>query len=173
MTYFELFGLPASPDLDVKALEQRHRELSLEWHPDRFAGADAKTRVRALEQTTTLNEAFKVLRDPIRRATYLLKLQGIDLETEGPQSRTSMPIEFLEEIMERREDLEGAKTARDLSRARALADSAARDGAQALGLALAALKEGRASDAAAALSRTRYYTRFVEEVDAYEEEQLS
>jgi molecular chaperone HscB len=82
MTHFEIFGLPASVDLDVKALEQTLRTKLLEVHPDRLATADAATRRKAADLSASLNEAVKVLRDPVRRAFYVLKLRGVDLESE-------------------------------------------------------------------------------------------
>ncbi len=71
-THFDVFGLRRSYDVDVPALEKQYRELSLQLHPDRVGQADARERLKALEGTTALNEAFKTLKDPVRRAFYLL-----------------------------------------------------------------------------------------------------
>ena len=49
MNHFEIFGLAPALDLDVKALEQKLRDLSLEFHPDRVTQGDARTRLAALE----------------------------------------------------------------------------------------------------------------------------
>jgi len=173
MDYFELYGLPRSADLDVKALEQRFRELSLELHPDRLVGADAHARRVAAEKTASLNEGVKVLKDPVRRAFYLLKLKGVDLESEQAAARLQMPMDFLEEIMERREALESVKAKRDLASAQAMAEEirAARD-AQ-LSQAKAALGKDDVPAATQALGRLRYYARFLDEVDAFEEELLA
>lgn len=173
MNHFEVFGLGPTLELDVKALEQRLRELSLEFHPDRFVQADARTRLAALERTTALNDAFKVLKDPVRRAFYVLKLKGIDLESESAAAQAKMPLEFLEEVMERRERLEALKAARDVTKARAMADEIEREKAAALDRAKAALAKDDLTDAAHQLGRVRYFARFVEEVEALEEEALS
>jgi len=169
-THFDIFGLPPSTELDVKALEQKHRELSLEVHPDRMARADAHTRLKALEQTTALNDAFKVLRDPVRRALYLLKLKGVDLESESAAAKAQMPIEFLEEIIERREALEAVKASKDRQKVRAMADEVSALKAEALARAQAALGRDDVMEASHQLGRVRYFTRFVEEVEAFEEE---
>ncbi|GMU60824.1 MAG: hypothetical protein AMXMBFR34_25870 [Myxococcaceae bacterium] len=173
MDYFELYGIPRSADLDVKALEQRFRELSLEVHPDRLVGADAHARRVAAEKTASLNEGVRVLKDPVRRALYLLKLKGVDLESEQAAAKLQMPLEFLEEIMGRREALEGVKVKRDLDRAHAMAAEirTARDAH--LAQAKAALEKDDVPAATQALGRLRYYARFLEEVDAFEEELLS
>lgn len=174
MTHFELFGLSPSVDLDVPALEQKHRALSLESHPDRLpTDADAKARRVAAERTAALNHGFKVLKDPVRRAFYVLELKGVKLDTEHAAAQLKMPLEFLEEIMERREALEAVKAARDLDRAHALAAEIRGHEQRALGEAQTALRADDVPAAAQALGRVRYYSRFLEEVDAFEEELLS
>src|SRR5690242_14235635 len=114
-TFFEIFDLPPHPTLDLQTLEARFRERSLLFHPDRMTQASPKERLAAVEDTATLNEAYRTLKDPVRRATYLLKLQGIDLDKEGgsstslgmPPGTPSVPMDFLEEMMALREALDG------------------------------------------------------------------
>lgn len=174
MTHFDLFGLSPSVDLDVKALEQRHRELSLASHPDRLpADADARARRVAAERTAALNDAIKVLKDPARRAFYVLELKGVKLDTEQAAAKLKMPMDFLEEIMERREALEAVKGAKDLEGAHAMAADIRTHHAAALAEAQAALRADDVPTASQALGRVRYYARFLEEVDAFEEEFLS
>ncbi|MFO0600397.1 MAG: Fe-S protein assembly co-chaperone HscB [Myxococcaceae bacterium] len=173
MTHFELFGLPASVDLDVKALDDLHRKLALETHPDRLAGAEARERRLAAEKSAALNEALKVLRDPVRRAFYVLELKGIKLDTEQAAAKLKMPLEFLEEIMERREALDAARTAKDLGKAQAMAKDIAALKATSLASAQSALRTDDVTAASVALGRVRYYARFLEEVEAFEEELLS
>jgi molecular chaperone HscB len=180
-THFDVFGLPRAYDVDVPALEKLYRELSLRWHPDRVAQADARERLKALEGTTALNEAFKTLKDPVRRAFYLLKLHGIDLDREDAGAQKDMPLEFLEEVMELREALDGAMEKKDLPRARAMATDVEARSKAALAEAAGALRtlEGGSGGAdlvkkaSHALGRVRYFTRFLEQVDAFEEESLS
>jgi molecular chaperone HscB len=173
MDHFELFGFPRGVDVDVKALEQRFRELSLELHPDRLVGADARERRLAAEKAAALNEGVKILRDPVRRAFYLLKLKGVDLESEQAAARLEMPQEFLEDIMNRREALERARSAKDLDEARRMAAEIRTLRDAALDQARAALKSDDVAAATQALGRVRYYVRFLEEVDAFEEELMS
>ena len=178
MTHFELFGLPPSFPIDLAALEKQYRALSLQCHPDRVArDADARERRLALERTTALNDAFQVLKDPVRRAFYLLKLAGVDLDREDLGTQKDMPLEFLEEVIDRREALSEAKAAKDLTRVRALAEAVAaeQDKALALGVESLAALQGAPGDAASLknashqLGRVRYFTRFLEEVEQIEE----
>ena len=177
MNHFEIFGLSPSVDLDLGALEAKYRALAMEAHPDRAAGADAATRRKMAEQTASLNEAVKVLKDPVRRALYVLKLRGVDLENETAAAKQKMPPEFLEEVMERREALDAARASKDVAKAQAMGDEVGALLDAAMGKAKLALSKP-ASDLAAiteateALARVRYFTRYLEEVSAIEEEAM-
>lgn len=169
MTHFELFSLPLSVDLDVAALEALHRKLALEAHPDR-AGTDAHARRLAAERSAALNDAIKVLKDPVRRAFYVLELKGVKLDSDQAAEKVKMPMDFLEEIMEQREALEAVKATRKLEDAHTMAIGIREARSRTLALAQNALRRDDVPTATTALGRVRYYTRFLEEVDAFEEE---
>ena len=95
--YFEFFDLPHNLAIDLKDLEKRFYALSRELHPDRFARKPAAERERALEDSATLNDAYRTLREPVARALYLLKLEGFDI---GEQGSKDVPPELLEEMFE-------------------------------------------------------------------------
>lgn len=173
VTHFELFNLEPSVDLDVAALETLHRKLAMEAHPDRIAGADAHTRRLAAERSAALNDAIKVLKDPVRRAFYLLELKGVKLDTEQAAAQVKMPMDFLEEIMEQREALEAIRATRKLEAAHAMAKDISGMRTRVLETAQDALRRDDLATATVALGRVRYYTRFLEEVDAFEEELMS
>jgi molecular chaperone HscB len=168
VNHFEIFGLEPAVDVDVPALEAKYRELSLKHHPDR-----AKNRLEAVSVTAALNDAVKVLRDPKRRAFYLLKLHGVDLEREDGPAKQSMPMEFLEDILERRERLDEARKGKDAVKARAMAAEIEQLGDTAFGAAKTALREGKWDVATAELAKVRYFTRFLEEVEVIEEDASS
>ncbi len=106
--YFSLLGLPEVFDIDQQRLDGAWRRLQAVVHPDRFsAGTDAQRRL-ALQWSTHLNEAYKTLKSPIARATYLLERKGHAVEAER---NTAMPVAFLEAQMTLRESLEEAKAA--------------------------------------------------------------
>ena len=170
MTHFELFGIEPSVDVDLLALEAKHRALSLELHPDRQA--DPKARRLAVDKTVTLNDAMKALKDPVRRAFYLLKLKGVDLERDDAGGQRQMPMEFLEEVMERREALEAVRAKKDVAQAQAMAVEVESLKEKALVAAQSALKGEDVKEATHQLGRVRYFTRFLEEVEAIEEEAL-
>lgn len=180
-THFDVFGVPPRYDVDTGALEKQYRDLSMTLHPDRFAQAEAKERRLSLEQTSALNEAWKVLKDPVRRAFYLLRLHGVNLEEEQGAERAQMPMDFLEEVMTLRETLEDARRKKDLERAQKMADEVRGRQKAALEEAVGELRglEANPKDDAAkkkashALGRVRYFTRFLDEVESMEEELFS
>ncbi len=95
--YFAVFGIDRSLALNLPELQRQFYVLSKQFHPDRFARASAAEQQRALDFTSQLNDAWRILRDPISRAEYLLKLQGM----EPGDSRTNPPPpELLEEVFD-------------------------------------------------------------------------
>ncbi len=110
--HFDLFNLPPKFALDMSALDAAYRDVQGQVHPDRFVNAtDAEKRV-AMQWATRANEAYQTLKNPQKRAQYLCEHNGVDLKTE---SNTAMPMAFLMQQMEWREELGDAKAARDLS----------------------------------------------------------
>jgi molecular chaperone HscB len=103
--WFQVLGLPRAFAIDPAALERRFRDLSRQFHPDRFAQARAPERRISLDRSTAINDAYRTLRDPVRRAAYLLKLHGITVDDEGRTGGTkvTLPPSFLEEVLELRE----------------------------------------------------------------------
>lgn len=110
--FFTLLGLPRGFMLDQTALDSRFRELQREVHPDRFAAADDASRRASMMLATQINEAYQTLRSPLKRATYMLKLAGVDV---GAESNTAMSPEFLMAQMEWREQVADARAEKDLS----------------------------------------------------------
>jgi molecular chaperone HscB len=97
LNYYDFFEIPHHLSLDLKDLEQRFYALSRKWHPDRFARAGAEEVALALDASAILNDGYRTLRDPIKRAGYLLKEQGFDI---GEQQSKDVPPELLEEVFE-------------------------------------------------------------------------
>jgi molecular chaperone HscB len=103
MDYFTLFGLPVRYSLDVSQLAARYQDLQRQFHPDRFATQPERERLMALQQAATINDAYQSLKHPLKRAEYMLSLQGFDLRNE---QHTLRDTAFLLEQLELREELE-------------------------------------------------------------------
>ncbi|HCI12553.1 MAG: Fe-S protein assembly co-chaperone HscB [Gallionellales bacterium GWA2_60_142] len=98
--HFQLFGLPQSFALDATQLDQHYRALQTQVHPDKSAHLSEAEQRLAMQHSTQVNEAYQTLRNSLRRARYLLSLQGVDTQEE---TNTAMPVDFLMEQMEWRE----------------------------------------------------------------------
>jgi molecular chaperone HscB len=114
--YFAFFGLPQKLTLSTADLQTRFYSLSRQFHPDRFARRAASEQEYALNTTALLNDAYRVLRDPIQRAEYLLASKGFDI---GEQRSNDVPPELLEEVFELNMLLEETPSPEELDRARA------------------------------------------------------
>ena len=117
--YYELLGIPRSLNLSLDTLQQRYYALSRELHPDRFMQKPEAERQRALDLSSTLNDAYRTLKVPIKRAQYLLTLEGFDM---GEQRSKDVPPELLEEVFELNMALEEMRSGDDSARSQ-LADA--------------------------------------------------
>ncbi len=109
--HFALFQLPQRFAVDLAALEKAYHGVQNQAHPDKFAHATGAEKRVAMQWATRANEAYQTLRSPLRRATYLCELNGVDLETE---SNTAMPAAFLMQQMEWREELDDARAGKNI-----------------------------------------------------------
>jgi len=164
--HFRVLGVAARYAVDVADLEARYKDLSRKLHPDRFARADPRARRASLERTVQVNEAWRTLRDPVRRAEYLLERAGVKI------SKDDAPPAMLMEIFELRAELAEAQLGGEHHKVRRMAAliQARADGAMA---AVAAGLDAGTPDGLAAAARElaalRYFMRFLDEVEAHEE----
>jgi len=161
--HFELFHLPQQFAVDLKALDQAYREVQNQVHPDKFARSpDAEKRV-AMQWATRANEAYQTLKSPLRRATYLCELHGVDLETE---SNTSMAPAFLMQQMEWREALDDARAGKDVNALAALDSELADTRREQLARIAAALDGDDYHGAAQGVRQLMFLEKFGDEVAA-------
>lgn len=104
-TDFELFDVPPRFAQDLARLDARWKALQRQVHPDRFAAQGAAAQRVAAQWSARVNEAYRRLQDPQRRAAYLCELNGAPIEAE---SNTAMPPTFLMQQMALREQLDDA-----------------------------------------------------------------
>ena len=109
LDHFARLGLSVDFALDERELDRRYFAFQRQLHPDRFATRSARERAISQNQAVSLNEAYRVLKDPLARADYLLKLKGIAANPDGCHTISDPTI--LTEQMERRENLMLAETA--------------------------------------------------------------
>jgi molecular chaperone HscB len=164
---FATLGIARSFDVDLGAVESVHRELSRALHPDRFVGGSQSERKAALGRAVEVNEAWRVVRDPVRRAEALFRLAGVAV---GEGAEPKPAPEFLMEMLELREALSDAKRERDLAAVRSMAagiEARSRSVERALSEGFA---RGEGAKLVANVGELRFYRRFLDEVSAIEDE---
>lgn len=109
--FFSVFHLAPRLNLDSAALEQEFHRLSRRLHPDRFARAADNEKQWSLADTALVNDAYRTLKDPIRRTEYLLKLLGNGHETRMDKG-AGAPADLLEEAFELNMQVEEMRMAR-------------------------------------------------------------
>jgi molecular chaperone HscB len=106
MDYFDVFGLPRTLAIDPVMLETTFHNLSRKYHPDYFTTAPQADRLQAVRMTALINDAYRTLRNPIRRVEYLLALEGF--KPDG----SKVPQALLMEVFEINEQMEEFKAGR-------------------------------------------------------------
>lgn len=156
---FAILGIEPAATLDAAALERNYLELQQRFHPDRHAQSPAAERRATMEAAARINEAYRLLRDPVARAAHLLALRGIDALT-----ATDLPGAFLARQLDWHEALDGARRAGDLDRLGELADGFVAERARLEDRLLKALDHGGdAADAVAILRQLMFLRRLIEQ----------
>jgi len=107
--HFSLFALPRKLWIEMSTLEKKFLELSWKLHPDKFVNASPEEQETSLKRSSELNDAYRVLRDPVARVEYLLEIEGMRKEGEHKQQA---PPELLEEVFELNESLDQLREAK-------------------------------------------------------------
>ena len=76
--YYEFFGLNCQLALNPDHLQKQFYQLSRLLHPDRYTRRSEQEKHYSLQASSILNDAYRVLRDPIRRSEYVLNQAGFD-----------------------------------------------------------------------------------------------
>lgn len=109
--FFDLLSIPPAFDLDGASLSRAYRSIARMVHPDKFGGESVEARNLSTRLAAQVNEAFATLRDPVKRAAYMLELAG------GPSAVAvrDVPGALLGEVMMLREQIEQAQRDSDES----------------------------------------------------------
>jgi molecular chaperone HscB len=109
-----LFNLEQKFSIDVDKLNECYQTIQRTVHPDKFAHATKQQQLVAVKKSTLVNDAYQTLKNPLKRAEYMLTLRKVDMPSE--QSSFS-DNSFLMRQMELREMLAEVKYADDLTTA--------------------------------------------------------
>ena len=159
--HFTRLGLEVTFAVDEKALDLGYFKAQRHLHPDRFVTKTPCERMLSQQQATSLNEAYETLREPLRRAAYLLALAGRQVLSQ--ENSGAVDPALLVETMERREDLAEAETAAEVE---ALAAATADDVAACLAELSLAFAADDLDAACRLTTRLKYLHKLAEETRA-------
>jgi molecular chaperone HscB len=111
LNLFQIFEMAPSFDIDQAELRRRYLRSSRAIHPDHH-GDSASAAALSLRTSAKLNEAFRVLSNPLSRAEYLLELAG----GHSSAADKSVPQDVLTRTLMLREEIEEARLAGDAER---------------------------------------------------------
>jgi molecular chaperone HscB len=167
--FFSLFGLPVSFEVDVSALTGRYRELQRAVHPDKHANASDAERRISMQMAARVNEGYQLLRDPLSRARYLLKLRGVQFN----DSDTAFDNEFLMEQMELRERLaevnENSNPEKELQAIRSVLDVRTREIIAQLGEIILNEDADHVKNSVELTRKLQFFRKLSEELDGLED----
>ena len=101
--YFKLLGFDESFDICEKSLHQSYMKLQKLVHPDILSHKSQVDKMQGLQLSADVNQAYQTLKNPLKRAEYLLSLNNIYVGSEKNAVKAEMPL--LMESMELREAL--------------------------------------------------------------------
>ena len=108
---FALFDLPVAFQVDSALLNERYLALQKSLHPDNFSAASAQEQRLAMQKSAEINDALRILKDPITRADSIIAINTG--ETENPEEKSNKDIDFLMQQIEWRETLENIENRQD------------------------------------------------------------
>ena len=88
-------------NIDLNRLQKSYRIIQAEIHPDKFVSASQIEKNQSLIKSTEVNDAYQTLKNPIKRARYLIE---INLNSE--ENNSTLTPSFLMQQMEWEEHLE-------------------------------------------------------------------
>jgi len=168
---FTILGIEPRFRLDLERVGARHRELSRALHPDRYVDRPANERRLALSRAIEVNQAFGIVRDPVRRALALLARHGVSVpEGSEPPAEPA----FLMRMLELQEELAALAAQKDVSALERFIERAAADEASAVEALAAGFSELERSAPSPEVTRElirrigelRYYRRLLGEASA-------
>tara|TARA_Y100000389_G_scaffold204554_1_gene257941 strand:+ start:2508 stop:2963 length:456 start_codon:yes stop_codon:yes gene_type:complete len=100
--HFEIFNINPRLDLNMDFIEEKYLELQLKSHPDLMINKSPEAQQKAANDSSNINNAYEILKDPLKRAIYFLEINNIFIDSIKPDNMLLM------EIMEIKEEFEMA-----------------------------------------------------------------
>ena len=164
---FALFDLPVAFQVDSALLNERYLALQKSLHPDNFSAASAQEQRLAMQKSAEINDALRILKDPIARADSIIAINTG--ETENPEEKSNNDIDFLMQQMEWRETLENIENRKDTDELTAFAQEINQIRHAILSELSTALTEQQWDIARAITDKLRFIKKLQAEIERVEE----
>ena len=164
---FAIFDLPVTFNIDLGLLSNRYLELQKSLHPDNFVTADSATQHQAMQKALEINDALKVLRDPVQRAEAIIAIEtgnAVD-----PEQRSTQDVAFLMQQLEWREELENIEQSQDENALESFAKRVKKETKEMLTALEEQLNEQQWSTAAQFCDKLRFLKKLADEISQVEE----
>ncbi|KAI9293943.1 Co-chaperone Hsc20 [Neoconidiobolus thromboides FSU 785] len=103
VNYFKLLESPQKFNINLNDLKKKYYKIQNAYHPDKLISMDDKLKAIFENSSMVINQAYDNLKEPLKRAEYMLRLQGKELKEE--ESIENQQILFnIMELNERLED---------------------------------------------------------------------
>ena len=164
---FALFDLPVAFQVDSALLNERYLALQKSLHPDNFSATSAQEQRLAIQKSAEINDALRILKDPIMRADSIIAINTG--ETENPEEKSNNDIDFLMQQMEWRETLENIENRKDTDELTAFAQEINQIRHAILSELSTALTEQQWDIARAITDKLRFIKKLQAEIERVEE----
>lgn len=155
--FFQIFGLEKKFEIEDGSLEGKYKDWQKKLHPDLVHTKSEKEREYAAEQSARVIDAYSTLRNPLSRALYIMRLEGVKVDEE----KTISEGELLAEIMEIREAVEEAVDTQALDQIKTQMQQKLRHWSDSFANAF---RSKNYDEALSSIQRMTYYDRVNEEI---------
>ncbi len=162
---FALFSMNRTFNVDKTSLEASFKGLQKVLHPDKFATKTLQEREASATASSTVNQAYQILKGPVERARYLLQLHGFRTLDEGGDTIQNPAL--MMEMFSVREEVEEADDANALNRVKDRMSTAVDEACVALQHCLDQHEIDSLPEAAV---RLKYCSKVLEEITARKDE---
>lgn len=107
LNYFKLLKLPENYDISPAVLEQHFETIASVYHPDQAIFHQAQSSKLFMQ----LNDAYHTLKDPIKRAEYLLSLHHVPYDSQNTLHNPTL----LTQQFELREHLDNCQNTQEIT----------------------------------------------------------
>lgn len=158
--HFTRLGLDKKFEIGEKILDVAYFSKQRLLHPDLFVRKSDREKKFSMGHAVDLNDAYEILKSPLKRAEYLLKLEGIIVNQDNSQSVKPSQALLLESL-DMREELDNIK---DEVRLRVFAIKVADAKMACIDEIKRQLDEKELNGATQNTTRLRYLEKLIEEI---------